>query len=140
VVQSSPGVDPAELLGRIHSALRSTRGAAVGVVRLDMIRSRVHYAGLGNIGGLISNPSGMQRLVSHNGTAGAEARRIQQFEYVWPSDALLVMYSDGLSSSWDWSAYPGLQSHDPAVIAGVLYRDHNRGRDDATVLVVKTTQ
>jgi anti-sigma regulatory factor (Ser/Thr protein kinase) len=140
VVQSSAGAGAAEMLQQIHSALRPTRGAAVAVARIDLRRSIVHYAGVGNISGLISNASGIQRLVSHNGTAGAEARRIQQFEYSWPPDALVVMYSDGLTSNWDWSAYPGLQAHDPAVIAGVLYRDHNRGRDDATVLVLKAAQ
>jgi hypothetical protein len=32
-----------------------------------------------------------------------------------------------------------LLSHDPALIAGVLYRDHVRGRDDVTVVVAKET-
>jgi hypothetical protein len=30
-----------------------------------------------------------------------------------------------------------LRQRDPALIAGVLYRDHGRGRDDATVVVVR---
>jgi anti-sigma regulatory factor (Ser/Thr protein kinase) len=137
VVRSSAGLDPDDILRHIHSALRPTRGAAVAVAHIDLPRSRVRYTGIGNISGLISGPGSVQRLVSHNGTAGAEARRIQGFDYTWPANGLLVMHSDGMSSNWDWSGYPGLQEHDAAVIAGVLYRDHNRGRDDATVVVVK---
>ncbi len=47
------------------------------------------------------------------------------------------MHSDGLGTHWDLDGYPGpaAQRH-PALIAGVLYRDFARGRDDATVIVV----
>jgi hypothetical protein len=31
--------------------------------------------------------------------------------------------------------YPGLLARTPSLIAGVLYRDFNRARDDVTVLV-----
>jgi hypothetical protein len=33
--------------------------------------------------------------------------------------------------------YPGLFAKHPSLIAGVLYRDFNRGRDDVTVLVAR---
>jgi len=33
--------------------------------------------------------------------------------------------------------YPGIWNKQPALIAGLLYRDHQRGRDDVTVLVAK---
>jgi len=49
----------------------------------------------------------------------------------------LQMHSDGLSSGACVEAYPGLAARDPALIAGVLYRDFGRGRDDATVVVAK---
>jgi len=52
-------------------------------------------------------------------------------------DAVLVLHSDGLSSRWNIDHYPGLVSRHPTVIAGVLYRDHDRGYDDVTVLAVK---
>ena len=37
-------------------------------------------------------------------------------------------------------AYPSLIHHHPALIAGVLYRDFNRGRDDVTVLVYRVAE
>jgi hypothetical protein len=49
------------------------------------------------------------------------------------------MYSDGLASLRDLEPYPGLMARDPAVIAGVLYRDFSRRRDDATVVVARGT-
>ncbi len=39
----------------------------------------------------------------------------------------------------DWNRIPGLAQRDPALIAGVLYRDFGRGRDDATVVVAKAS-
>jgi hypothetical protein len=38
-------------------------------------------------------------------------------------------------SRWSLEDYPGLAARDPAVIAGVLYRDFSRRRDDVTVVV-----
>jgi hypothetical protein len=46
------------------------------------------------------------------------------------------MHSDGLSARWDLRKNALLRSRHPAVIAGVLYRDHARPRDDATVVVL----
>ena len=78
-----------------------------------------------------------QHLVSHNGTAGQAMGRVQEFKYRWPSDGQLLMHSDGLTTSWRLDAYPGIIRRHPSVIAGVLYRDASRGRDDACVVVVR---
>jgi hypothetical protein len=46
------------------------------------------------------------------------------------------MHSDGIASRWRIDAYPGLIAAHPALVAGVIYRDFGRTRDDATVLVL----
>ena len=74
-------------------------------------------------------------LVSMNGTPGHRIGTLQEFIYPLPPGALLLMHSDGLSTRSAMSDYPGLASRDPSLIAGVLYRDFSRKRDDATVLV-----
>ena len=73
--------------------------------------------------------------MSHNGTAGHSVRRIDEFTYPWPKDGVLIQYTDGLGTHWDVDRYPGLLGRSPSLIAAVLYRDFNRGRDDVTVLV-----
>ena len=134
----SPELPPKALLTRIHQALRSTRGAAVAVARIDSARGKLTYAGVGNISARIyAGSESRQNLVSLNGTAGHQCDRIQEFSYSWPEDGLLVLHSDGLSTSTGLESYPGLAARDPALIAGVLYRDFCRGRDDATVVIVK---
>jgi len=128
---------PAALVGAIHGALRGSRGAAVSVARIDRAREVVTYAGLGNVAGVVSSGGDSRHLVSTNGTAGHDRGRIHEFTYPWPADALLVMHSDGLGSRWQLERYPGLAARHPALVAGVLYRDWSRGRDDVTVVAAR---
>jgi hypothetical protein len=136
VFRSHPGLSPAEAVERIHGALRSTRGAAVAVAEINRTEHRVRFAGVGNIAGNILANGRSQGLLSHNGTAGAAVRKVQEFPYAWPRSAVLVLHSDGLASRWDLDRHTGLLARHPSLIAGVLYRDFSRGRDDVTVAVV----
>ncbi len=135
----TPRAEPAAAVDNIHRALRTTRGAAIAVaaIRDD---SRVGYSGLGNIAGQIVGGARPQSMLSHNGTAGHSAMRVQQFEYTLPPSGLVIMHSDGLSSSWNLEAYPGLSRRHPALIAATLYRDASRGRDDVCVVVAGSVE
>jgi anti-sigma regulatory factor (Ser/Thr protein kinase) len=135
-LRTHPQLAPAEMLEFAHGALRSTRGAALAVADIDLARE-VRYAGIGNISGVALAPGGNRHMVSHAGIVGHEARKIQEFVYPWSQDSLLVMHSDGLATHWNLDQYPGLASRRPSLIAGVLYRDFTRGRDDVTVIVAK---
>ena len=130
---------PAEMIERAHGSLRSTRGAAMAVAAVDLAANIVCYCAVGNISTTIVHKEQIRHLVSLNGIVGQEARKITEFTYPWSRESLLVMHSDGLTARWDLKAYPALVQRDPALIAGVLYRDLSRGRDDATVLVARET-
>ena len=127
----------AEILEAIHSALRPTRGAAVAVAAVDAGRRLITFAGIGNVGGSIVSDGPARSMVSHGGIAGHGTPRIQVFTYPWPAAGLLVLFSDGISTHWSLDTYPGLRQRDPTLIAGVLYRDFVRGRDDATVAIAR---
>jgi anti-sigma regulatory factor (Ser/Thr protein kinase) len=126
---------PAGLVNIIHSALHGTRGAAVAVARVEMHDARVRFAGIGNIAGTVVGSDKSQAMVSHNGTAGHEVRQIKEFVYPWSRQSIIVMHSDGLSSSWNPSAFPGFHRQHPAVMAALLYREAERKRDDACIIV-----
>jgi anti-sigma regulatory factor (Ser/Thr protein kinase) len=129
----------AELLGALHDALKSTRGAAAAVALAQPAKRVLDYAGVGNISAAIRSESRTRHLVSHNGILGHGAPRMRELSYPFPDGALLVVHSDGVATRWDIDKYAGLESKHPGVIAGVLYRDHTRGPDDATVVVVRNT-
>lgn len=128
-------LSPADILRRLDGGLRATRGAAVAVAEIG--RDAVRFAGVGNIAGTILHGERQHTLVSHNGILGHQVRKVQEFTYPWSPGSLLIMHSDGLATSWRLDRYPGLAGRDPAVIAGVLYRDHTRGRDDVTVAALR---
>jgi anti-sigma regulatory factor (Ser/Thr protein kinase) len=132
-----PGAGPAELLGRMHRALVSTRGAAVAIAEIDRGKELLRYSGIGNIAGTIVCSGATRSTVSVYGIVGHDARRIQEFTYPWPREALLVLHSDGISSRWNLASMPGLATRSATLIAGVLYRDFGRARDDATAVVLR---
>jgi len=129
--------DMASLLASMHEALRPTRGAAVAALELDGRRAVAHFCGVGNVGGRLHDGNGAHHLVSLDGIVGLGARAIRAYSYAYAPGMVAVMYSDGLASRWSLDDHPRLVGHHPAVIAAVLFRDHNRGRDDTTVLVAR---
>jgi len=133
-----PDLPVTEMLAAVHDALRPTRGAAVAIAELDTDRGTVNFGGLGNISASIFiDGAPPRRMISTNGTAGMEARHIRAFTYPWSDGATLVLHSDGIGTHWSLADYPGLASHDPAIVAGVIYRDFSRGNDDATIVVAR---
>ena len=135
VLEGRPDMEPSEAIQACHRALAPTRGAAVGVAKLSTDTGS--FAGVGNIACRVDFGATRRQLVSHNGTLGHMMRRVQQFDFPLPLGALLIFHSDGLATHWNLADYPGLAGRHPSVIAAVLYRDHERGRDDVTVLVVR---
>jgi anti-sigma regulatory factor (Ser/Thr protein kinase) len=130
---------PSAYLEAADAAMRSTRGGAVAIAQIDLRSTQLHYAGVGNIAGRIESSAGdkPQSMISHGGIAGVKLPKVRQFDYAWRDRDVLVMHSDGLSERWRLGDYPGLMRADVALIAGILYRDANRRRDDATVLVAR---
>ncbi|UBF23817.1 SpoIIE family protein phosphatase [Kovacikia minuta CCNUW1] len=128
---------PHTIIEAAHAALRSTRGTALAIAEIDFDQQSVRFAGIGNIAASIFSATEHRSLLSHNGTVGHEVRKIQELTYPWYGNCLLVMHSDGLGTQWRLERYPGLSQKHPSLIAGVLYRDFNRERDDVTVLVAK---
>lgn len=77
-----------------------------------------------------------------NGTGlGAISRCAQVFDaYSQPARGTVMLARIGASeavTSWNLESYPGLKFRHPAVIAGTLYRDATRSRDDVCVIVAR---
>jgi len=130
------GHSVADLIDYVHGGLRTTRGAAVSIARFDAPAKKITFSGIGNVAGMIVAPSETRRMVSMAGTAGFNVRKIQSFDYPFER-GLVILYSDGLASSWTTERYSNLAELHPSLIAAILYRDFTRHRDDATVLVAK---
>jgi anti-sigma regulatory factor (Ser/Thr protein kinase) len=134
-VRASSHESLTEIMTATHNALKATRGAAMSVAIIDHERSVVTYAGVGNISASLGNGAKTRNMISQNGTLGAVLPRMQEYTYPFEPGMMLLMFSDGLTSKCTVSPYPGIRNRPPGLIAGLLYRDFSRRRDDATVLV-----
>lgn len=128
---------PAALLTQAHDGLRGTRGAAVAVAAIGDGAQRIVFAGAGNIAGRLVSATSDRGLLSQPGTLGLQIRRLQDAVQEWPPHAVLVLHSDGIVSRWSLADTGGLLLCEPLLIAAWILRDHCRGRDDATVVVVR---
>ena len=128
-------IGPSQIIGRLHAALRATRGAAVAVAQLERDGTQLGFSGAGNISGRLISGVSDRSLVSQHGTAGVQIRGLRDLTYDWPAHGLLVLHSDGLKTRW--TLEPGLLRRHPSVIAAWLVREYRRGPDDVTVVVLR---
>lgn len=126
-----------EIISVTHNALRSTRGAAMSIACVDHERSLIAFAGVGNVSAMVGKNGFSRSMISHNGTLGVKLPKIQEYTYPFERGMMLLMFSDGLTSKCGFTGYPGIFNRPPALIAGLLYRDFTRRRDDATALVAE---
>lgn len=131
-------LEATQIMEAVHAALRSTRGAAGAVAVIDTQNGQCDYCGVGNISAAIRSSAKSHSLASNNGTLGQHIRKLQTYRYAYAANALFTAHSDGIGTHWDLSAYPGIEGRHPAMVAAALFRDHNRGRDDATVLALRS--
>lgn len=139
VLRDEPALAPGRMLERAHTALRVTRGAAAAVGRLERSRRLFTYAAIGNIGGAIWGGSEPGRsLVSQHGIVGHTTHRVREERYALAPGSSVILCSDGIKTRWELDAE--LARCRATTIATVLWRDHTRGRDDATALVVRPAE
>lgn len=135
--EEDPLASPRLLLERTHSRLRTTRGAAVTLLQADAAAGTIRSAGAGNVVGRIVSGTSDRTLLAQHGTAGVTMRTPEEVSNAWPPHALVVVFSDGVETRWKAELLAPVLGRDPAIAAAILLRDHCRGRDDATVAVLR---
>ena len=129
--------EPLETLDFIHKGMTATRGGCGSIAAMNWGSHTLKYCGIGNISAILASPGVRRNLVSMNGTLGQNPLKLKDFNYPWSENDLLIMHSDGMTANWNFDAYPGLMERRPALIAGVLYRDFCRRRDDFSIIVAR---
>lgn len=131
--------DPLATLQGLANELSGSRGAAAGIAVVDFYQRRVTYVGVGNT---VLRVFGAQpkRLVSAEGILGERYRTPScQAISLW-TDALFVMYTDGVSDRMTvrQSELQGRRSC--SHLARSLVDQFGKDHDDATCLVVRCLQ
>ncbi|MHC1603709.1 MAG: SpoIIE family protein phosphatase [Candidatus Syntropharchaeales archaeon] len=116
--------------------LKRTRGVVMGIALIDLSRRALKYAGVGNITTKVMGPQRSTHLISMDGIVGYNLPRIRIFPYQLERGDLLIMHSDGISST-SLSKYPRerMRSFDPQRVADEVLNGYAKKEDDATILI-----
>jgi phosphoserine phosphatase RsbX len=136
VIQQHPDWPLQELVQRSHVALHSTRGAVIGLLRLDAQGHRVSYVGVGNIGAQVYSRQTI-KPISKNGILGFRLPALLELHYVYDPGDIFVLYSDGVSSRFSLDGKIDIRQP-PQRIAEQILELYGKYTDDATVVVIKT--
>jgi len=132
-ILESPNERPATLLCRCHEALRGTRGAAVGIVRIDR-EGRGSFAGVGDVA-LATRSRSPLCFASHAGIVGLRMRKVVERAFECRSGDLLCVFSDGLTSGLSLNEVDCARLD---VWAPTLLERHGRKTDDAALALIAT--
>ena len=137
--QRQPEAPVAELIEDVHLAHACRHGAARSQWRASTRAAcTVAYAGLGNIAAaLVSTDGQVRHLVSLNGIAGHNARKIHAFEYPCTDGTVDHAFR------WPWhrldvAPVPWLHATEPDAVGRPAVSRLRARRDDATVVVART--
>ncbi|MEV8566508.1 SpoIIE family protein phosphatase [Streptomyces sp. NPDC051322] len=136
VFHRAPDHPLAEILTTMHRALRHTRGAAVGALRLRP--EQAEFCGIGNIrASVLSHHTAHHRLTGQPGVVGLNMPAPRTHRITLEPGATTVLHSDGIDERWTHSPSRFLLGLPPSLQALSLAHSYRRTRDDAGVLVAK---
>ncbi len=133
-----------EVFVGFNTALRNTRGVAMGIAVIDEAAQTLTYAGVGNTRIIIvrrtdSGPADRKtlHLRSNFGIVGGGYKSLSpESVYFEPGD-LMIMYTDGVQERIDFTGYDDMLNKDVQRMAEKIIEYWGRDTDDAAVLIYK---
>ncbi|MGB1007048.1 MAG: SpoIIE family protein phosphatase [Thalassobaculaceae bacterium] len=135
-LDAHPSADVSVLMTGLHTALQGTIGAAIGIGSINQADRALRFVGVGNIVARIfgKRPRG---LMSRPGTVGLAMSTAQvQTDKLEVGD-VLVMHSDGISSSFKLEDYAVILEASPEISSSEIVRRFGKPYDDASCVVAK---
>ncbi len=137
-LKGQPELAPEASMRVCHTALRSTRGAAISIVSIDPLRCELTYCGVGNTEADLLIEGRWEHLITYRGIVGATFPRLRTFSHTLRPEWVLIMYSDGIRSGFRHEALENAAPRDPQALADAVLRGWARDTDDATVVVARS--
>ncbi len=116
---------------------RGTRGVVMALIRIDWKNGIISVANVGNIELRVNTKSEPIHFIVRRGILGFSNIFPKVSESKWNLSNFLVMFSDGISSHWNWDDYFSDLKYSATEISHRLLHKLAREHDDATVLVIK---
>jgi serine phosphatase RsbU (regulator of sigma subunit) len=139
-ILASHAAEPlAALIERCHEGLRGTRGAVMSLASFDARDSRMTWAGIGNVEGLLvrGDPAAQrprEGIVLRGGIVGYHLPTVRPCSLPLSAGDTLIMATDGVDSGFGDPLPPRATAQD---LADAILARHARGSDDALVLVAR---
>lgn len=126
------------LMNRCHESLRRTRGAVMSIMAFDFPHNEMTWLGVGNVEGLLlrgDNVPQDEGLILRPGVAGSHLPPLRATVVPLQQNDTLLIFTDGIRNDFtDKTLDLGLPVQ---VIADRVLARHNKGTDDALVLVAR---
>lgn len=136
VLQEHPEWSLKDLTNKVHTQLHNTRGAVMGLLRLEHAAAKASYVGVGNIGVHVYSRQPI-KPISKNGILGFRLPALLELHYSYDPGDLFVLYSDGVSNRFGQDGSLDIKQS-PQQLSESILGSYGKTVDDATVVVVKT--
>lgn len=132
--------EPGSLMRQVTEQLVGRRGAVAALVHIAHPQLEMRYAGLGNISTLVIGAQGVRRMAARDGRIGGAATRGYEETVQLAAGDMVIMHSDGLKTLREAHFPQGLLKKSPLLIAGFFLDRAFRGRDDASIVVMRISR
>jgi len=126
-----------ELMWGCHKKLAKTRGAVIGLARLDFTTRLMEWVGVGNVILQIIRGHKSIRPISVNGIVGINLRKLKLDTIEYSPGDLLLLYTDGISDSREIHKFLQMSGNGPQALANDLGGNFFKRHDDATMIVAQ---
>jgi serine/threonine protein phosphatase PrpC len=138
-VLASRALGPAAALEACHDGVTGNRGVVMAVAQINEATATLEHAAVGNVTTKLDAFRSTRIFMGSSATLGARGKKPHATleEADAPSQAVLILFTDGLTSRTSLAEEPDLLREHPIVIAQHLMATFCRGTDDALVLVAR---
>lgn len=125
-----------QIMRAAHQACLGSRGAVIGLLRLDLHAHHASYVGVGNIGVHVVSQYAIRPL-SKNGIVGYRLPTLAEQQASYAPGDTFILFSDGISGRF--ADAPVMRSGlEPQPLADRILEEYGKTIDDVTVVVIKT--
>lgn len=123
-----------QIMQAAHQACLGTRGAVIGLLRLDLQQHSGCFVGVGNIGIQIVSQEAV-RPISRNGIVGYRLPTLLAQPISYQPGDLFILFSDGISNRV--ALHPGQHLLPAQALAEAIMAEFGKDSDDVTVVVAR---
>jgi len=116
-------------------ACNGTRGVVMALAKFDWTEETLTFANVGNINVTVAGPE-WTGFVVRRGVIGGNFPEPAVVTREWRPSYTMILYSDGVSTRWEWDGIRGNAEDSAGAIANRLLKQYGKSDDDATALVV----